>query len=74
MLIALADENAGDTESVEAQVDVIRTSRAFLLEHPEACKYLSDSLTGIHKGGDKKHEHGSVRCLVEFLGDASWNR
>jgi hypothetical protein len=74
MLIALADENAGREETVEAQVDTIRVARRYLQEHPETCKYLSGTLTDIPKGGDKKHEHGSVRCLLAFLGKDNWNR
>jgi hypothetical protein len=75
MLIALADENAGESESLEAQVDVIRATRAYLDKHPEACKRQA-----LHGGTPvKKHgheqlcEHGSVCCLVAFLGEANWS-
>lgn len=76
MLIALADENAGGEESVEAQVDVIRIARNHLRKHPEACKQqVSGNRTAVKKHGHEQEcQHGSVRCLLAFLGEKNWSK
>jgi hypothetical protein len=75
MLVALADENAGNEESVEAQVDVIRVARKFLKEHPEACKRQPlHSVAAVQKHAHAQVcQHGSERCILAFLGEANWN-
>lgn len=80
MLIALADENAGAEASLREQIDTVTTARKFLLKHNEACKVdvsshggtKRDSLGRVNEG--KPHEHGSLNCVVAFLGDANWSR
>jgi hypothetical protein len=79
MLVALADENAGKEESVEVQVDVIRVARTFLKEHPEACKWKHVPLDCLKAHPEKarkddQHKHGSIPCLLSFLGDINWNQ
>ena len=73
MLIALADENAGDEESVEAQVDVVRLARSYLKKNPEACKVTLQSVAKPKDEGGRPHEHGSERCVLAFLGENTWN-
>jgi hypothetical protein len=50
-----------------------------LKEHPATCKVDSPSHRGTgSKAYDKqaadKHDHGSLNCIVAFLGDANWSR
>lgn len=74
MYIAMADENAGDAESPAAQVDVVSTARKMLIENPEWCKVqLSHRGTDEGRGGNHPHEHGSVNCLLAFLGEENWS-
>jgi hypothetical protein len=76
MLIALADENTGSEESVAAQVDVIRLARSYLRNYPAACKQqVSDCRTPVQKHGHEQEcQHGSVRCLLAFLGEVNWSK
>ena len=54
----------------------MRLARSFLLEHPEACTWSSSggkSASTQEKGpGGQPHEHGSLRCLMSFLGEANF--
>lgn len=75
MLVALADENAGDEESPAAQMDVVRIAREYIIEHPEACKFqVIQRESDEKRGGNNPHEHGSNRCVAAFLGEANWNQ
>jgi ParB-like nuclease domain len=71
MFVALADENAGPEESVEAQCDVVVAARERLLKNPELCKLP-------HRGAASKtgeqHEHGSERCIAAYLGEENWGK
>lgn len=74
MLVALADENTGSEATMREQIDIVKLAKKYVTEHPESCKeYPSHSGTSI-KGGDKKHEHGSLNCIVAFLGETNWSR
>jgi hypothetical protein len=70
MLIALADENAGGEATIRAQIDTVNVAKKFLLAHPEACKVIV-SHRGTQSGNPNfVHEHGSLNCVVAFLGEA----
>lgn len=75
MLIAMADENAGSAESVEAQADVVRISREYLKAHPEACKTIFDvqCVENENPAKGRPHEHGSEKCIAAFLGETNWS-
>jgi|SRR5579862_2543772 len=53
---------------------MIACAQRWLIAHPESCKYLSQYDSGIPKGGEKKHEHGSSRCVSAFLGPENWTQ
>lgn len=79
MIQMMAMENAlGETESVEAQVDVVRLARNHLRAHPEACVWEKNTRAGcarvFPKGALLKHEHGSLDCIAAFLGEGSWGK
>jgi hypothetical protein len=71
MLIALADENAGAEASLREQIDTVSTAQKFLKEHSVSCKV---SHRGTASKTGEQHEHGSLNCIVAFLGDANWSR
>ena len=51
------------------KISTRRLAREWLIAHPEACRVIPVSgKTSIPKGGEKKHEHGSVTCVSAFLG------
>ena len=64
--------------SLREQIDTVVTAKKFLIEHPEACKVNHPSHGGTGgkrpQGGGSEHEHGSLNCVVAFLGDANWSR
>jgi hypothetical protein len=83
MLVALVDENAGNEESIMAQVDVIRLARKFIKANPAACKFDPSrrprgvDLNAAQKAGYEKlarasHKCGSQPCLQAFLGEENW--
>jgi hypothetical protein len=75
MLVALADENAGNEESIMAQVDVIRLARKFIKANPGSCKVpLVRPVAPLSKFArkDEQHVHGSQSCLRAFLGVENW--
>jgi ParB-like nuclease family protein len=74
MFFALADENAGPEESVEAQCDVVVAARERLLKNPELCKQLAHDEPPVAKHGHAQHEHGSERCVAAYLGEENWSR
>ena len=44
--------------------------------HPEACKAIHPTvgqMTSKQKSGEARHEHGSVSCVVAFLGEENWS-
>jgi hypothetical protein len=49
------------------QIDTVKLARKYVIEHPEACKEVSVHSGPKPQGGDKKHEHGSLNCIVAFL-------
>jgi hypothetical protein len=77
MLIALADENAGGEATIRAQIDTVNLAKHYLETHPTACKLVRPTV-GQTKNpkdhGDVLHEHGSLNCIVAFLGESNWSR
>lgn len=80
MLQMMAMENAtGETESVEAQVDMVVLAKKHLGAHPEACVWEKASRPNVGRLASRdsqaitQHIHGSVDCIVAFLGEASWS-
>lgn len=73
MAIALVNENATQTEHYQEREDVIRLFRDNLRSGNFKCQYLSGDRTGI-KGSLKKHECGSVNCVLAALGENVWSR
>jgi hypothetical protein len=73
----MSDENAGDEESLENQIDVIRKAKQLLTSNPLWCKHLqqpSRSGTAVAPHGrDGQHVHGSVECILAFLGENNWS-
>jgi hypothetical protein len=46
-------------------------------EQPEVCKVEPSSHGGTQprsKFASKEHEHGSLNCIVAFLGESNWSR
>jgi len=75
MIVMLANENAASEGAPEGdQADMVACAQRWLIAHPESCKYLSQHDSGIPKGGEKKHEHGSSRCVSAFLGPTNWTQ
>lgn len=77
MYIAMADENAGDEESIAHQVDVVRKAKELLIKNTEWCKNVIASHRETEsnpKGAGAPHKHGSVECIQEFLGENNWSR
>ena len=48
-------------------------SKKYVQEHPEPCKeaILSHGGTKLDR---RPHEHGSLNCIVAFLGEINWSR
>jgi hypothetical protein len=72
-------ENAtGETESVEAQVDVVVLAKKHLEAHAEACVWATRANVAQveTRAGQKDrilalHQHGSADCIAAFLGEGS---
>lgn len=78
MYVAMADENSGDEELITHQVDVVRKAQQLLTSNPLWCKHLvgaSADRTGTSKFArhDNQHVHGSVDCILAFLGEKNWS-
>lgn len=71
MMIALADDNAGEGASFAEQQDTVVMAQKYLREHPEACKTHPVRRA---QGGGSPHEHGSEHCVSAFLGEENWSR
>jgi|GEM_PF-1450057 len=72
-------ENAtGETESVEAQVDVVVLAKKHLGANPAACAWQPRPNVGRGTRDEKTaktlHEHGSSECISAFLGENSWSK
>lgn len=75
MYIAMSDENAGEVEKPANQVDVIRKAKQLLEANPGWCKANSVSSRDTIRGNPNfVHEHGSVNCILAFLGEHNWSR
>jgi len=78
MYIALADENAKGEQSLAARVDTVMKARQLLRANPEWCRVevLSEARTAHSKFArkDNQHEHGSIDCIVAWLGKENWAR
>jgi hypothetical protein len=68
-LVSAAENATNDTDSIEGQVDTVAVARKFLIAHPEACRQYVTDTRHISKGADKRHDHGSDRCISAFLGE-----
>lgn len=78
MFIAMADENAGEQESIPHQVDVVRKAKQLLISNPAWCKWLEGDVperdgTSKFARHDNQHMHGSVECILAFLGEKNWS-
>jgi hypothetical protein len=62
---------------VKTPRDVVVMAKRYLVEHPEACKAVLHGVTApTSKFANKdkvNHEHGSVRCVVAFLGEPGFS-
>jgi hypothetical protein len=67
---------AGGEATIRAQIDTVNVAKKFLLGHPEACKLISShrGTESNPKGAGRHHEHGSLDCIVAFLGESNWSR
>jgi len=77
MFVALADENAGEGATAAEQIDVVRFAREYLRKNPTACKYVPSNGRTAHPEKARhtsSHEHGSVDCVLSFLGENNWSR
>jgi hypothetical protein len=79
MLIALADENAGGEATIRAQIDTVNLAKRYLEANPTACKVVPShggtKLSSRGRDGEgASHEHGSLNCIVAFLGESNWSR
>ncbi len=74
----MAMENAtGEEESVEAQVDVVCFARTRLrkLQPKAPCAWSRRATVArLRKQSITQHEHGSVGCIVVYLGKENWSR
>ena len=69
----------GAAVKTRAQIDTVNLAKKYLLAHPEACKVdvsspggtKRDSLGRVNDG--REHEHGSLNCIVAFLGESNWS-
>ena len=76
MIQMMAMENAtGEEESVEAQVDVVRLVRVRLrkLQPKASCDWSRRAIVArLRKESITQHEHGSLDCIVAYLGKENW--
>ncbi len=66
-----ADAENPATCPLSGQVDTVVLTRKFLRENHNTCPLSGQVLP---KGGNIKHECGSVRCVSTFLGEKNWSR
>jgi hypothetical protein len=60
MLIALADENAGNESTATEQIDTVALAKKFLIEHPEACKVDVSSHGGTKRDSLGRAQHSRI--------------
>ena len=73
--MSLMENATGETESVEAQVDLVVLAKKHLAAHPEACAWQPRGTLPRGMRDEKTaktlHEHGSTVCISAFLGEGS---
>lgn len=77
MLMAMANENAREEPSLTEQEHMMIAVKEYLKDHPEECRISHDRPKHLpHSKGltqsHRPHEHGSVECVVAFLGEENW--
>ncbi len=64
------------TSGTVEQRDTVLLAKRYLLEHSEACKARCPTVGRLgqrEKQAATQHQHGSVSCIVAFLGKENWS-